>query len=179
MKTLLLEHIPDVEAPPVGAARSPRSKLRRPQIDRRKFIRIVGAAGAGTGMAFLGLLPPMRRALATHSPYSISDVCSNYNNTGACQGCDHCCSDVNTYWCASDDWHRHDSEVIGPDTVYYRLRLMSCTGNNAWRWTVSSCCGSPQRRNRRWRCSDGQRKVNDGNWLPTVCPKQIDTGTLC
>lgn len=176
--TLLFEDIPSVSEPPAGGSRR-RQRGAKPRIDRRRFIQVVSAAGAGTGLALLGALPPMRWALATHSPYSISDVCSNYNNTGPCYGCDQCCSDVNSSWCASDNWHRHDIVVVGPDTISYRLRVDSCTGNNAWRWTVSSCCGSPQRRNRKWRCSDGERKVNNGNWLPTVCPHQIGDGTLC
>lgn len=148
--------------------------------NRRHFLKLIMAAGTGAGMAIIGWLPPTRHARASHSPYTVQETCSNvsYASTGSCTGCSRCCSDVSSTYCGSDNWHRHDAVSIGGDTVDYRLRMTSCNGNNAWKWTVSDCCSG--RKNRRYRCSDGQKSINGGAWVDTVCPHQFSgSGSSC
>lgn len=175
---------------PVGAPRVRRSHgLLLNSFDRRQFLRAVGAAGVGTGLVLLGWIPPVRRAIAGHQTYSIWDHCADIDY-GGCYGCLQTDSDVDSGYCASNNWHRHDSVSSGGQTTDYAVRLESCTGNsavypgrNAWKWTVSGCCGSPARHSRRWRCSDGKFRTcisgSCGNWVNSVCPHQIDTGTAC
>lgn len=186
---LSLEDVVSLDERPVNWEK-PRGRKRgilRNPYDRRDFLRLIGAAGVGTGVALLGWLPPARRALATHSPYSLWEHCADINY-GGCDGCLTTDSVVSSAYCAGDHWHRHDSVASGTTVTEYRLRLSSCTGNsslyagrNAWRWTVSACCNG--RSGRRYRCSDGQVRVcrdgSCGTWSNTVCPRQIDSGTAC
>lgn len=186
---LELAQVVSLRDQPAGAPRVRRSRgLLLDPFDRRHFLRAVGAAGVGTGLALLGWLPPLKRAIAGHNTYPIYEHCAQIDY-GGCYGCLQTDSDVSTSYCAGNNWHRHDSVQSGSTTVTdYAIRHESCTGNkdvypgkNAWKWTVSGCCGG--RIHRVWRCSDGKFRVcRDGicgSWNKSVCPHQISNGTAC
>lgn len=161
--------------------------LQLTELDRRRFLRLAGAAATGVGLAVLGVLPPMRKAKAGHTTYDIwnlpcnSTVTGYYNNLGACASCGP--SDTDPGFCASNNWHRHDTVAVGGGFfVQYDVRENSCNTRNAWKWKKTACCSG--RKSRVFRCSDGRRRVDPpdappGDWVPTVCPHQLDDGTAC
>lgn len=140
------------------------------RIGRREFLRVLASAAVGTGLAFAGLFPTTRSVRATDRtpacPYSSSCYGGPGDYAGS-TGCCSCGSAVSSTYCGSDSWHRDHSVVACCSTTYYRLRLDSCGGENAWLWN---------REGTTWRCSDGQKKLcidgdGCGSWTDTVCPK--------
>jgi hypothetical protein len=156
------------------------------RFNRREFLRMTGAAGMGIGLAVLGWLPPMmRRACACHTTYSVQDNCSgvSYGQSGDCAACCTTCPSVvgPGYCCEQDgqpgkNWHRHGQE----GNTDYSVRLNSCSGGNAWRWTVHFCCDD--RDEAEWRCSDGRYRTCNPDcsaWNPSVCKHLVNNGNPC
>lgn len=152
-------------------------------VPRRTVLRVLTVTGTAAGLGLLRALPPMRAAHAAHTTYTIHSNCAtiNYAGTPSCQGCCSCGSSVSSGYCASNNWHRHDSVCGSGFCSQYDIRFTSCSGRNAWEWTLGSCCSS--RQNRKYRCSDGMYRVDGGGgwgpWNNSVCPVQISTGTAC
>lgn len=155
----------------------------RSAMARRSFLRVLTVTGTAAGLGLLRVLPPMRAAYAAHVTYTIHSNCAtiSYAGTPSCQGCCTCGSSVSSGYCASNNWHRHDVECGSGYCVDYGIRTISCSGRNAWEWTLGSCCSS--RVNRKYRCSDGMYRVDGGGgwgpWNSSVCPFQTSTGTAC
>ncbi|HEX2057847.1 MAG TPA: twin-arginine translocation signal domain-containing protein [Actinomycetota bacterium] len=175
----------DQEAIEEPAPRRPAAAgLLTDDFNRRQFLRMLGAAGVGAGMAVLGWLPPMRKAWACHTTYTIHNDCAGIDY-GACNGCcpsSNCGSDVGSTFCCNG-WHRHGTFCPSEHGCYnYEIRHFSCRDKNAWKWTVNDCCNG--RRDRRYRCSDGKYRWcptggSCGSWFNSVCPDQIDAGQAC
>lgn len=177
--TLSIGDVVDLEIRPPNHTKVRRSRASS-RWNRRQFLRMVGAASAGLGVAALSSLPPMRVAPAgaTHeTPTTYHSGCtifsSDYDDEAACNGCLTAYSLVSSSFCGSDGWH-HGSHTVGQ--FAYKLRPTSCNGRNAWYWTLSACCWG--RKNRKYRCSDGERRlVTSSTWVDTVCKKQTSSGT--
>ncbi len=147
---------------------------------RRDFLKVVGATGVGVGLATLGVLPPARRALATHAGdqgYKIRAECYNDYDRDCVEPCQpspicaSCCQDDSGHH--KYGWHRNTGEL-------YRLRPDECTNNappnppdtpDGWKWERNSCCGCNSYM--KWRCHDG-RKCPDGDCHATVCKWVLD-----
>ncbi len=146
---------------------------------RRTFIKSTLAAGTGIGLATLGLLPPARKALASHSGtegYQIktlpcpSEQISVYNPTCAepCQPSDICASCCVT----NPSFHKYGWHKAGADDANYDLRPNVCTndsghtGKDGWQWDMSSCCNCNNYT--KWRCHDGEHWTGS-DWNETIC----------
>lgn len=171
-----LEDLPSVETPPKSAGPSTtlfsRSAVAA-QRSRRDFMRVIGAAGVGVGLAAVGWLPPARRARATHAGddgYQISQSCHYGGYSDSCSDpcdaspiCGHCCqTDSSNHHYG---WHRNT-------TVKYRLRKNECAPGDTydgWKWQFMGCCAGCT--NPWFRCHDG-RYCWDGTLStcgPTIC----------
>lgn len=182
--TLSIDSIPHIEKRPTKSVNAHARNAAKRRWQRREFLRLVGGAATGLGLAVLSGLPPLRIgvARATH----ISTPHSNFASCGAadyvyagiptCQPCISTGSNVSSSFCSSS-WHRtHEF-----NNYAYDLRTSTQCGNStpkkhAWHWQIGECCSG--RRNRIYRCSDGRRRpISQGSWVNTVCLVQTSTGT--
>lgn len=161
------------------------SSLLSSRITRRDLVKLAGVTGMAVGMTVLGWMPPMqRKACACHTTYTVWSDCAGISYSDCQHCCNSCGSDISSDYCCNNSgetgykWHRH-GQGGGVD---YEIRTSSCDGRNAWIWQRNVCCGSPPRRNRRWRCSDGRYRICNptcGAWNNSVCPYQLSNGTAC
>jgi len=175
------EDLPSALAPPESGEARPSTVLATSVAvtprSRRDFMRVIGAAGVGIGLAAVGWLPPARRARASHAGtdgYQIADSCWYGGYSDSCSDpchsspiCGHCCqtdSSAHKY-----GWHRDTGSK-------YRLRKDQCTDSDSgstdwdgWKWQFSGCCAGCT--NPWFRCHDG-RYCSDGTLStcgPTIC----------
>lgn len=182
-----LSDIPDFHTPPSTVTayhvRKPQSAwLVRPS-SRGDFLRRVGVAAMGIGIASLGVFPPARKAFASHAgtdPFQIKGLpCPSYADTHNCNpGCGPSPLDFNG--CQSDSsshyygWHRGNcSSYIG---FKWRYRPNECiTGQtwDGWLWKHTGICGFCAN-TITYRCHDGKRcDSNCANCVNTVCRWQV------
>lgn len=158
--------IPDLETvPTIG----PTTVWKPASFSRRDFARLLTGASMMTGIAFLTLVGKTR-AWADHlTPSTISNNCYKPVGGGGTNCCS-CGSDVASWWCNVEGWHKHHVEFFTGINYYYNLRTSSCHGLNAWRWIGWG--------NGDWQCSDGTTQYYNyyTGWGPlsnTVCPSSI------
>lgn len=166
---LTFDTLPSMAAPPRGSVVPRSHRRRRSRLARREFLRFAGTALIGTGLAFAGLFPTARRAMAHHAVdcWEHAQYCTNPSQSTH-SACGTSSSNVATAHCAPTGWHRHDNVAAGA-SHYYQYTLERRCGNAsvgykwAWRWNT-------------WRCADGRRRLCNintgscGSWSPTVCP---------
>lgn len=161
----------------------------RAWVTRRGFLKRLGAASVGFGLATMGAFPTSRPALANdYLIYNPSGAgCTGYS-AGAnddCNGCEHnreYSSTCNT----SGSWvgyHKNDGTtyILRPD-VCKEYPDNPDTGDeyDGWTWQASNCCvvGANCYTNRKWRCHDGKKKVS-GVWKLSICRYVVSTGSAC
>lgn len=169
---------------PMGLASASRSRLgERASLSRRDFVRALAATATGIGLATVGILPPARRALASHD--SGTKIYTNTNG-GPCgpggyaenHNCSPGCgpSAVCSACCKATGWHKgtvHNwSCESGPTgTLCYLLRPDACTSADpdadGWLWNPSGSCPSCDGTNK-WRCHDGYQQGAAGT-ITTIC----------
>jgi hypothetical protein len=133
----------------------------------------------------LGLLPPARRALATHAGdqgYQIDQVCdAPYDGPcgDPCGPSVTCSSETGWQCCVTDSsnhffgWHKN-----GGAGAVFQLRPNECVGSTStpgtawdgWAWHVPNCNGC---NDVKFRCHDGKHcNSSGGNCTPDICKKQ-------
>lgn len=168
---------------PFNGARPPASPRIRRTADwsllswnRREFLRTAGATAVAVGLASVGILPPARRALASHggtNGYQIKPLpCPGYAGPHNCNpGCGD--SEVDARSCVSSGhkkgWHR-----AGCNSAWgfkWKLRKDWCvsgTGWDGWLWSYDSTCGCCS--SVTFRCHDGWRcNSNCASCVRTIC----------
>jgi hypothetical protein len=147
---------------PNGSERVRRRPAVKHEFTRRRFVQYTLAAGAGVGLAVLGVFPQVREARADGY-----DIWPNCNGIGYsdCTSC--CCSMVCSNCCTTSSWHK-DSSYAG-----YDLRPNVCVGGggtggqDGWIWHVctSGCSGGAKKK---YRCHDGWW-IPDWEPVETIC----------
>lgn len=157
--TLDLDTIPDSDAPASGGPGIALSDLPSVRPGRRGVLKGVALSGMTLGATALTWGSAAAPAVAETSPSGLDgwdrndcsdayprgyreqrDNTGQYRNiAGACFGG----SAIGSDNCDADGWHRVDS--VGSTT--YRPVSGSCSGKNAWKWTVDGVT---------YRCSDGR-----------------------
>jgi hypothetical protein len=148
--------VPSIDEPPaVWEESSIAARARAAALNRRSVLRLAAASAMGVGIWALEQLPNARRAFANNpnpilsqwadcSPsdfYSSSTICvptSAYYNSVVCAG----------------TWHRNDKYSSQTVTYDYTFNNTSCSGRNAWRWTLETV---------HRKCSDGHTYYLDGS----------------
>lgn len=165
--TVKLEDIPSLHGPePHGPPRRRYEPLHSRRQERRSFLKAATAAGAGIGLAALGVFPPVRQARA--DGYSILGTCPSYAASHNCTpGCGP--SAICGSWnCCNPSTHPTYPGYHKNDGVTYRLRPNQCAGGiwDGWSWYYDGLCGAC--RAVKFRCHDGYKKIN-GSWVKTIC----------
>ncbi len=137
---------------------------------RRSFMQLAAAAGAGVGLAVLGVFPVVRRARA--DGYEIKDLpcpgyASGHNCSPGCGDSDVCGGGSDGPCCENGSGYWHLSGAQSNDQ--YRLRMNECvtgTGWDGWKWDPGACgaCSSVI-----YRCHDGKKRQSDGSYKPDIC----------
>lgn len=159
---------------PLGRMKVPLGAMRR-----RTFLRGAAVAGAGIGMAALGLLPPLRRAQASHAPaYQIEPLPCYMSTWYQSHGgtCNRPCGMSTIYpgSCIDGDPDGHNYGFHRGPNQDWDLRPGECsTGSwDGWKWKVHEGCGVCDQ-NTVFRCHDGwnlQLNPND----KSVCKWRVN-----
>lgn len=191
--SIRLEDIPSIHN--ALRARSGGSYRRGPRLhlDRRGFMKAVGAAGMTAGLWAIGNLPPTRRALASHAgqrPYRILQSCNghscyNQGNQGCGDGSEGpCCpSTVFPNACVGGGdgqphfvgWHKNAQHGYSN----WDVRPDDCVANqkDGWKWWVNSTCGPCVGCSKtEFRCHDGFRVYSGGGIEASVCKWAVACG---
>jgi hypothetical protein len=159
------DDLPSIDAPPAGRGIKPLWR-------RRSFLRTVFLVATGASVQLVGLLPPARRALASHvgtNGYQIVTGCPQGYSDSCADPCDvsPVCSD-----CCETSGHN-----VGyfKNSGVYTLRTNDCypvTIYDGWTWTHNSgtgCCSGCK--NPTFRCHDGRKSgvAKTCKWIIT-CP---------
>ena len=195
--TIDLKEVPSIYGPrPADSRRINRagpllSELTRGS--RRAFLASAGVASAWVGLSVVGLLPPARRAWATHK---LPDATFYNWDTNGCPGfswysnhgetCAEACGDSDIHPNACFDtgtwagYHRDHSSGSGTE---WSLRPDECpksTADDGWRWKVPSPCNSLEgptcNNNSLHRCHDGYHNHGTGSnpdWVNSICRKKM------
>lgn len=164
--------IPNYSVRPASASPAPRDWSHLPPSTRRSFIKGTIAAGVGFGLATVALLPPARRAFATHGDgYEIKQLpCTSSHETDNCHpGC--APSTVYANACIEDSTN-HNYEHHKANGCTWTLRkdqCMSGTTYDGWKWFFGDancgCCSEIT-----YRCHDGWNcDSNCANCSKSVC----------
>ncbi|MFN2589077.1 MAG: twin-arginine translocation signal domain-containing protein [Actinomycetota bacterium] len=167
--TLRLEDITRLREPDESDFFADRSRQFPPlhPPSRRQFLRGVAAAGAGVGLAVVGLLPPARRAFAAHGGVGGHKSYIETDMVFGCPeptgDCDPACAPSMVYSdvCRADTWHKAEGD--------YRTRPNECIGDGSadgWFWTVDTCTRCNNRT--RFKCHDGCKRI-DGVFKTSIC----------
>jgi hypothetical protein len=146
--------------------------------NRGQFVKASVGAAIGVGLASVGVLPPARRAFASHAGtagYEIKPLpCPSYAADHNCSpGCGP--SEVDSRACVGSSsnhyygWHRAGcASAYGFD---WKLRPNGCvsgTGWDGWRWEYNALCGCCT--SVTYRCHDGYRcNSSCANCSRTIC----------
>lgn len=193
---LRLEDVPPLHGPRPERMVSVRRPRARPwgTLTRRVFLTRAVGVGVGTGIALVGLLPPARRAGATHKLVdgSASRIlnfgtygCANvsFYNFNVDSACNEACgpSDVHTSACfTSGTWSGwHKDHTTGST---WTLRPDECAPEDdfadGWKWIVENPCGCSSGNGRsQFRCHDGKHNHGTASnpiWHASICQKRIN-----
>jgi hypothetical protein len=183
------ESIPSAREAPGGTETGPKHRKNSgdrfwPHLNRRQFLRATAVTGMGVGMATIGLLPPARRAIASHqNEYKLFDdgpnnLCPNsidwYDNHGG--NCDAPCgpSTIYPHACNESDprkhWHK-DHSSNGDWAL--RPNVCASDGSDAWIWKVDRACGGCGN-NTKFRCHDGYKDYQQAGQDNSICKAIVE-----
>jgi hypothetical protein len=139
-------------------------------VRRRSVLKTGIAIGGAVGLSVLGLLPPARKALATHGvSYEIKPLpCDNFQESLPLT-CAVPCGDSMIFSgaCVLDTTHHRYG--FHKDNANWNLRPNDCSNTankwDGWKWAVSPCEGCHVVH---FRCHDGW-KVEPGNDIKSIC----------
>lgn len=183
--------------PPRGAPRVRRAPaLHWVKVTRRRFLQGAARLGISIGLSAIGLLPPARRALATHKledgsasklyPWS-TNGCPSYSFYDSNPDtCDQACgpSMIHGDACfSSGTWRGWHKDHTAGDGTTWKLRPDECASPDydGWKWKVPRPCnglaGPTCNNNSLHRCHDGWHNhgtASAPDWHRSICRRKTD-----